>query len=40
MEDMSEPVLHRQVEELIAKLEAQAPGGVEGSIARIKETYL
>jgi hypothetical protein len=40
MEDMSEPLLHRQVAELIARLEQQAPGGVEGSIARIKETYL
>jgi biotin synthase-like enzyme len=40
MEDMSEPLLHRQVTELIARLEAQAPGGVEGAIARIKETYL
>jgi hypothetical protein len=40
MEDMSDPLLHRQVTELIAKLEQQAPGGVEGSIARIKETYL
>jgi len=40
MEDMSDPLLHCQVAELIAKLEQQAPGGVEGSIARIKETYL
>jgi hypothetical protein len=40
MEDMSDPLLHRQVAELIAKLEQQAPGGVEGAIARIKETYL
>jgi hypothetical protein len=37
---MSDPLLHRQVAELIAKLEQQAPGGVEGAIARIKETYL
>jgi biotin synthase-like enzyme len=40
MEDMSDPLLHRQVAELITKLEQQAPGGVEGSIARIKETFL
>jgi hypothetical protein len=40
MEDMSDPLLHRQVAELIAKLEQQAPGGVEASIARIKETFL
>jgi hypothetical protein len=40
MEDMSEPLLHSQVTELIARLEQQAPGGVEGSIARIKETFL
>jgi hypothetical protein len=40
MEDMSDPLLHRQVAELISKLEQQAPGGVEASIARIKETFL
>jgi radical SAM superfamily enzyme YgiQ (UPF0313 family) len=40
MADMSDPVLHRQVAELIAKLEQQAPGGVEACIARIKETFL
>ncbi len=40
MGDMYKPVLHRQVAELIAKLEAETPGGVEGAISRIKETYL
>ena len=40
MADMSKPALHRQVAELIVKLEAETPGGVEGAISRIKETYL
>jgi biotin synthase-like enzyme len=40
MADMSDPLLYRQVAALIAKLEQQAPGGVEASIARIKETFL
>jgi hypothetical protein len=40
MADMSDPVLHSQVAALITKLEQQAPGGVEASIARIKETFL
>jgi len=40
MEDMTDPLLHRQVAELIAKLEQQAPGGVEASIVRIKEAFL
>ena len=40
MNDMSKPLLHRQVAELITRLEAETPGGVEGSISRIKETYL
>jgi radical SAM superfamily enzyme YgiQ (UPF0313 family) len=40
MEDMNDPVLHGQVAALITKLEKQAPGGVEASIARIKETFL
>jgi radical SAM superfamily enzyme YgiQ (UPF0313 family) len=40
MADMSDPVLHRQVAELMAKVEAQTPGGVEEAIFRIKETFL
>ena len=40
LHDMAEPLLHRQVAELITRLEAETPGGVEGSISRIKETYL
>lgn len=38
--DMSDPLLHRQVADLITKIEAEAPGGVEESIARITATYL
>ncbi len=33
-------MLRRQVAERITKLEQQAPGGVEASIARIKDTFL
>ena len=40
MQDMSDPSLHRQVEELMQRLEAEAPGGVEGAISKIKETFL
>jgi len=40
LHDMSDPRLHRQVAELITRLETEAPGGVEESIARITETYL
>jgi hypothetical protein len=40
MADMSDPLLHRQVAELIAKLEEQTTGGAERAISRIKETYL
>ncbi len=40
MVDMAKPPLHRQVAELIAKIEAESPGGVEEAISRIKETYL
>jgi biotin synthase-like enzyme len=40
MADMAIPRLHRQVTELIAKVEQQTPGGVEEAIAKIKETFL
>lgn len=40
MEDISDAPLHRQVEDLAKRLEAEAPGGVEGAISKIKETFL
>jgi len=40
LEDMADPLLHRRVGDLITRLETEAPGGVEESIARITETYL
>ncbi len=39
MEDMSDPVLYRQVEDLAEKLEAEQ-GGVEAAISKIKEAFL
>jgi len=38
--DIADPLLHRRVADLITRLETEAPGGVEESIARITETYL
>jgi radical SAM superfamily enzyme YgiQ (UPF0313 family) len=40
MEDMTDPLLHRQVTKLITNIEQQTPGGVEEAIAQIKETFL
>ncbi|MBW2039720.1 MAG: radical SAM protein [Deltaproteobacteria bacterium] len=40
MEDMSDTLLHRKVEELVERLKVEAPGGVEEAISKIKETFL
>lgn len=40
MEDISNPLLHQRVEELIEKLEAEVAGGVETAISDIKKTFL
>lgn len=40
LEDVSDTRLHRQVEDLIERLEREVPGGVEEAISKIKETFL
>lgn len=40
MEDMSDRRLHHQVSELVARLNAETPGGVEAAIEKITATYL
>jgi len=40
MEDMSDPMIHRRVEELLERLESETPGGVETAISTIKDSFL
>ena len=40
MADMSNPMLHAQVEALRDRIEREVPGGVEAAISKIKESYL